>query len=151
MLKIWMNFSGTIFKRGFRTKICCCFYQSITTPKWEMSVRSLQQRLHDMGLKRRNISYNIQEIRQQIVKNLNGLGCSGGYRLHWRGPQVERYSSTTTSGGRALSWTRPCWLSWKKGSPPTEGPVYESCRINWNRMVFLYMGVLTDSVEECFG
>ena len=28
----------------------------------EMSLRSLQQRLHDMGLKRRNISYNIQEI-----------------------------------------------------------------------------------------
>ena len=40
---------------------------------------------------------------EEIVKNLNGLGCSGGYRLHWRGPQVERYSSTTTSGGRALS------------------------------------------------
>ena len=34
----------------------------------EMSMRSLQQRLHDMGLKRRNISYKIQEILQEIVK-----------------------------------------------------------------------------------
>ena len=42
-----------------------------------MSMRSLHQRLHDMGLKRRNIPYNIQEIRQEIVKNLNGPGCSG--------------------------------------------------------------------------
>ena len=28
-----MNCLGTIFKRGFHTKISCCFYQSITTPK----------------------------------------------------------------------------------------------------------------------
>ena len=95
--------------------------------------------------------YFLQHPGNTTRNSLNGLGCSGGYRLHWRGPQVERYSSTTTSGGRALSRTRPCWLSWKKGSPPTEGPVYESCRINWNHMVFLYMGVLTDSVKECFG
>ena len=61
----------------------------------EMSMRSLQQRLHDMGLKRRNISYNIQEIREEIVKNLNGPGRSGGHRLHWhalrlKGIQVPR-------------------------------------------------------------
>ena len=61
----------------------------------EMSMRSLQQRLHDMGLKRRNISYNIQEIREEIVKNLNGLERSGGRRLHWhalrlKGIQVPR-------------------------------------------------------------
>ena len=54
-----------------------------------MSMRSLQQRLHDMGLKRRNISYNIQEIRQEIVKNLNGLGCSGGYRSHWHALRLK--------------------------------------------------------------
>ena len=60
-----------------------------------MSVRSLQQRLHDMGLKRRNISYNIQEIRQEIVKNLNGLGVQEdivciGAALRLKGIQVPR-------------------------------------------------------------
>ena len=48
-----------------------------------MSMQSLQQRVRDMGLKQRNISYNIQEIHQEIVKNLKGLGCSGGYHSHW--------------------------------------------------------------------
>ena len=33
-----------------------------------MSTQSLLQRLHDMVLKWRNISYNIQEIQQEIVK-----------------------------------------------------------------------------------
>ena len=61
----------------------------------ETSMRSLQQRLHDLGLKRRNISYNIQEKRQEIVKNLNGPGCLGGNRAHWhalrlKGIQVPR-------------------------------------------------------------
>ena len=51
-----------------------------------MSMRSLQQRLHD---RRRNISYNIQEIRQEIVKNLNGPGCSGGYRSHWHALRLK--------------------------------------------------------------
>ena len=60
-----------------------------------MSMRSLQQRLHDMGLKRRNISYNMHEIRQEIVKNLNGPGCSGGYRSHWHALRLKGIQETT--------------------------------------------------------
>ena len=61
----------------------------------EMCMRTLQQRLHDMGLKRRNVLYNIQEVRREIINNLNGPGCSGGYRSHWhslrlKGIQVPR-------------------------------------------------------------
>ena len=55
----------------------------------EMSMRSLQQRLHDMGLKQRNISYIIKQIQQEIVKNLNRPGCSGGYRLHWHALRLK--------------------------------------------------------------
>ena len=58
-------------------------------------MRTLQQRLHDMGLKRRNVSYDVQEVRREIMKNLNGPRCSGGYRSHWhtlrlKGIQVPR-------------------------------------------------------------
>ena len=81
------------FQKGFSYKNILLFLS--TYHNTEMSMRSLQQRLHDMGLKRRNISYNIQEIRQELVKNLNGPGCSGGYRSHWhalrlKGIQVPR-------------------------------------------------------------
>ena len=61
------------FQKGFWYKNMLLF--SSKYHDTEMSMRSLQQRLHDMGLKRRNVSYNIQEIRQEIVKNLNGPGC----------------------------------------------------------------------------
>ena len=78
------------FQKGFSYKNILLFLSKYHNT--EMSMRSLQQQLHDMGLKRRNNSYNIQEIRQEIVNNLNGPGCSGGYH-------VKRHSSTTTSGG----------------------------------------------------
>ena len=61
-----------------------------------MSMRSLQQRLHDMGLKLRNISYNIQEIRQEIVKNLNELGYSGGYGTHWHALRLKGIQAPTS-------------------------------------------------------
>ena len=84
---------GYYFQKGFSYKNMLLFLSN--KHDTEMSMRSLQQRLHDMGLKRRNVSYNIQEIRQEIVKNLNGPGCSGGYRSHWhpfrlKGIQVPR-------------------------------------------------------------
>jgi len=42
-----------------------------------------------MGLKQRNISFNNQEIQQQIVKNLKVLECSGGYHLHWHALRLK--------------------------------------------------------------
>ena len=58
--------SSTIFKRGFHTKICCCH-------DIEMSMRSLQQRLHDMGLKPlvKNWFLNITPVE---IKNFFKLG-----------------------------------------------------------------------------
>ena len=63
----------------------------------EMCMRTLQQRLHEMGLKRRNVLYNIQEVRREIINNLNGPGCSGGNQSLAL-PQVEGYSSATKGG-----------------------------------------------------
>ena len=54
------------FQKGFSYKNMLLFLSKYHDT--EMSMRSLQQRLHDMGLKRRNISYKIQEILQEIVK-----------------------------------------------------------------------------------
>jgi len=54
-----------------------------------MSIQSLQQRVRDMGLKQRNISFNIQEIQQGIVKNLKVLGCTGGYHSHWHALRLK--------------------------------------------------------------
>lgn len=48
-----------------------------------ISMRTLQQRLYNLGLKRRNISYNREEVRQAIIDHCNGPGSSGGYRSVW--------------------------------------------------------------------
>ena len=88
----WMNCSGTIFKRGFHTKICC-FYQYVSQHRNIHAKSSSTIAWH--GMKMKKYFYNLQEIRQAIVKNLNGPGCSGGYRSHWheltlKGNQVPR-------------------------------------------------------------
>ena len=69
------------FQKGFSYKNILLFLSKYHDT--EMCMRTLQQRLHDMGLKRRNVLYNIQEVRREIINNLNGPGCSGGYRSHW--------------------------------------------------------------------
>ena len=48
-----------------------------------ISMRTLQQRLHSLGLKRKNIDYNREEVRAAIVSYCNGAGSSGGYRSVW--------------------------------------------------------------------
>lgn len=91
MEKIWTNYLGTIFKRGFHTRTFCCFYLSIMTQKCVCELFNNDC----ITLKRRNVLYNIQEVRREIINNLNGPGCSGGYRSHWhslrlKGIQVPR-------------------------------------------------------------
>ena len=54
VLKIWMNWLGTIFKRGFRTKICCCFIKVLARDR-NVYAKSLAT-IAWHGLKRRNIS-----------------------------------------------------------------------------------------------
>ena len=52
-----------------------------------ISMRTLQQRLHSLGLKRKNIDYNREEVRAAIVLKLlqwrRKQRCSGGYRSVW--------------------------------------------------------------------
>lgn len=81
------------FQKGFSYKNILLFLSKYHDT--EMCMRTLQQRLHYLGLKRRNVLYNIQEVRREIINNLNGPGCSGGYRSHWhslrlKGIQVPR-------------------------------------------------------------
>ena len=92
------------FQKGFSYKNMLLFYQSAgTRPKCLCEVFSNDCMT---WIKTKKYFNNIQEIRHEIVKNLNRPGCSGGLAC----PQVERYSSTTTRGGGALSRVRPCWL-----------------------------------------
>ena len=54
-----------------------------------MSLRTLKMRLSGKGLGRRNIVYDINIVRERIQQELNGPGCSGGYRSVWHTLQLE--------------------------------------------------------------
>ena len=41
-----------------------------------ISMRTLQQRLYNLGLKRRNIDYNREEVREAIISYCNGARSS---------------------------------------------------------------------------
>ena len=120
-------------------------------------MQSLQQRLHDIGLKRRNISYNIHEIRQEIIKNLNGPGCSGGHRsrshaLRLKGIQVPR--RVVEELCRELD---PVCCHERKAHRlqrrqyTNPGPNFAWHTDGYDKLKPYGLGVLTDSVEECFG
>ena len=54
-----------------------------------MSLRTLHTKLRDLGLKRKNINYNIDHVRRRIQQELDGPGCSGGYRAVWHTLKME--------------------------------------------------------------
>ena len=54
-----------------------------------MSIRTLKSRLHEYGLKRRNIVYDEEFIRQRINDILDGPGCVAGYRSVWHTLKLE--------------------------------------------------------------
>jgi hypothetical protein len=54
-----------------------------------ISLRTLQQQLYNLGLKRRNIDYNREEIRQAILDHCNGPGSSNGYRSLWHALRLK--------------------------------------------------------------
>ena len=54
-----------------------------------MSIRTLKCRLHEYGLKRRNIVYDEEFIRQRINGILDGSGCVAGYRSVWHTLKLE--------------------------------------------------------------
>ncbi|CAB4012657.1 Hypothetical predicted protein [Paramuricea clavata] len=75
------------FKRGFNYQKILSFlskYHEI-----EMSLRTLHTKLRDLGLKRKNIIYNIDHVRRRIQQELDGLGCFGGYRAVWHTLKME--------------------------------------------------------------
>lgn len=75
------------FKRGFNYQKILSFlskYHDI-----EMSLRTLHTKLRDLGLKRKNINYNIDHVRRRIQQELDGPGCSGGYRAVWHTLKME--------------------------------------------------------------
>lgn len=55
----------------------------------QMSLRTLQERFYQLGLKRRNVDFDVGEVRQRIMQLLNGPGCSGGYRSVWHCLQLQ--------------------------------------------------------------
>ncbi len=42
-------------------------------------MRTLKKRLYDLNLKRKNIEYDREEVRQAILRHSSGFGRSGGY------------------------------------------------------------------------
>ena len=136
---------GYYFQKGFSYKNMLLFLSKYHDT--EMSMQSLQQQLHDMGLKRRIISYNIQEIWQEIVKNLNGPGCSGGYRSHWhalrlKGIQVPRRVAEELCHELVMKERLTAYSGDSIRIPNLISHGIPMGMINLNR---------TDSVEECFG
>ena len=60
-----------------------------------LSIRTLKNRLNEYYLKRRNVNYDEQFVREHIEEILNGPGCMGGYCSVWhtlklQGTQVPR-------------------------------------------------------------
>jgi DNA-directed RNA polymerase subunit RPC12/RpoP len=53
--------------------------------------RTLKSRLHEYGLQRRFSAYDEQQVRQRIIKELNGPGCMGGYRSIWHTLRMEGF------------------------------------------------------------
>ena len=67
----------------------------------QLSERTLKYRLQEYGLRRRLPLYHLEEVRQRVAEELDGLGCMGGYRSIWHtlrleGLQVPRHVVETT-------------------------------------------------------
>ena len=55
----------------------------------ELSMRTLNTKLCSLGLRRKNMDYDIDNVRLRIQQELDGPGCSGGYRAVWHTLQME--------------------------------------------------------------
>ena len=55
----------------------------------KLSLRTLKKRLLDLGLKRRNVTYDVDSVRDRIQDEIDGPGCSGGYRAVWHTLRLE--------------------------------------------------------------
>ncbi len=75
------------FKKGFTYEEIRMFLE--TRHNIMISLRTLKTRLAAMGLKRRNVIYDINNVRERIQQEINGPGCSGGYRSVWHTLRLE--------------------------------------------------------------
>ena len=75
------------FNKGFTYEEIRLFLQ--TKHDIAFSLRTLKKRLCDMGLKRKNVAYDINNVRNRIQEEIDGPGCSGGYRSVWHTLRLE--------------------------------------------------------------
>ena len=57
----------------------------------QISMRTLKSRLKALGLNRRSISFDEEEIRARIRQELDGPGCLAGYRSVWHTLRLEGF------------------------------------------------------------
>ena len=76
-----MDIIAHYFTRGFEYSTILSFLRKFHNT--EMSLRRLKSRLQSMGLKRRNINADEEEVTAAIRQELNGPGCLRGYRSTW--------------------------------------------------------------------
>jgi hypothetical protein len=76
-----MDIIAHYFMRGFEYSTILSFLREFHDT--EMSLRTLKNRLQSMGLKRRNVGADEEEVTMAIQEELNGPGCLRGYRSMW--------------------------------------------------------------------
>lgn len=75
------NLISYYFSRGYTYEVITEFlakFYGIT-----MYVRTLKNRLKQLNLRRRLPSIDMDVVREQIMNELSGPGCQGGYRSMW--------------------------------------------------------------------
>ena len=65
------------FQRGFDYSVILLFIENYHAT--EMFMRTLHNRLHEYGLRRRNANSDNAEIYQAVQQELDGPGCMRGY------------------------------------------------------------------------
>ena len=57
-----------------------------------MSTATLKRRIKEYGLKRRNVRYDLNSVRNKIRSLLDGPDCMGGYRHIWHALKMQGIS-----------------------------------------------------------
>ena len=69
------------FSRGYKYEVITEFLSKLHGIT--MCVRTLKNRLRQLKLRRRMASVDMDVVREQIMNELCGPGCQGGYRTMW--------------------------------------------------------------------
>ena len=57
-----------------------------------MSIATLKRRIKEYGLRRRNLQYDLNSVRDKIRSLLDGPDCMGGYRHIWHTLKLQGIS-----------------------------------------------------------